>query len=312
MTIVGAADGGGQWVYAPRSCVSGGLDCVFAHWSNCSTGLGSVGGQRQGGEGSVLNTFTMPHTIVEHFEWVPAAFRKHGLYFWRAMTTGYVMRLSAEVEAALLAQVDALRAEMGWGADDRVIGLHVRHGDSCRTNIRRNKCVALERHVAEVRTVAALYGISKVFVATDDAGVVGRLRRELGPAFHVMVVSMYDRAMFESGDGVYIERRLALAHSGCPPHSSGQGSPDGPGGGCLDREAVLNFTLIDLVLLSHAHALVGHLTSNMSRMAHLLMTLRHQGIMPFVSVDGPFCHHWQACCGTRRDGSSRLCPFVEH
>jgi hypothetical protein len=37
-----------------------------------------------------------------------------------------------------------------WAEGERAIGLHVRLGDSCKTNIRRNKCVALERHLAEV------------------------------------------------------------------------------------------------------------------------------------------------------------------
>jgi hypothetical protein len=82
-------------------------------------------------------------------------------------------------------------------------------------------------------------------------------------------------------------------------------------GGCVDREQVLHFTLLDLLLLSLTEVLVGHFTSNMSRMAHLLMTLQHEALMPFVSVDGPWCPHWQACCGTRRDGSSIRCPFIE-
>ncbi|MGB1605910.1 MAG: hypothetical protein ACPIOQ_74970, partial [Promethearchaeia archaeon] len=247
---------------------------------------------RAGGGVEVKNVFNMAHTVVEHYEWLPPALRARGLFFWRAMTTRFLLRrLVRPLADSLRPEIAAARARMGWGARERVIGLHVRHGDSCQTNIRRGKCVPLAKHVAEVRTVAALYNITAVYVATDNPAVVGQTSELLGPAMRVFALSLFDRRVFDSGHGVYIEQRLAR--------------------GDLDRDAALRFTLMDLWLLSCSEVLVGHFTSNMSRLAHLLMSLRRKAIMPFVSVDGPWCHHWQACCGTRRDGSSQLCPFVE-
>jgi hypothetical protein len=54
--------------------------------------------------------------------------------------------------------------------------------------------------------------------------------------FQVLALMSFDRSVFESGEGVYIEKRLA---NSCPLVE----------GGCLDRESVLRFTLLDLLLL---------------------------------------------------------------
>ena len=238
MVVVAGGSRGQEWVYAPRNCSAGGFECVFASWTPCA--LDSAGGVGKGGGshgegaggGGEMSVFSMPHTIVEHFDWIPPRFRRRGFYFWRAMTAQYLFRLSEDFLPTLRVEetLDALGWHLGlslslsrthtpspslplslapcaceclirpftmfecllkplpsfystlgrrpghWhahmshhhthmshhhthmshhhthhSAGDRVIGMHVRHGDSCKTNIRRNKCVPVERHLAEVR-----------------------------------------------------------------------------------------------------------------------------------------------------------------
>ena len=198
---------GQEWVYAPKACHSGGFDCVFEPWTNCS----SDERRRRGREEYEVNVFSMPHTVVEHYHWLPPQFRHLGFYFWRAMTTKFLFRMSAEYSTSL--ELEHVRRRLGWPPGERAIGLHVRLGDSCKTNIRRNKCVALERHVAEVRAVAGMYGLRSVFVATDGADVVARTRAMLGDGFRVYALSEFEgvRGSLHNGsrDGVYIESRLA-------------------------------------------------------------------------------------------------------
>ena len=51
--------------------------------------------------------------------------------------------------------------------------------------------------------------------------------------------------------------------------------------------------MLDLALLSRGRALVGHFGSNLSRLAYMLAAARRGGHVPFYSVDGPWCYHWQ-------------------
>jgi len=108
--------------------------------------------------------------------------------------------------------------------------------------------------------------------------------------------------------------------------------------GELDRAALLHATLTDLLVLARARALVGHFASNLSRLAFSLAACApcaprpaprarprppHRatrlnstwgaarahwgGPMPFVSVDGAWCYHWQMCCEVDAEGRSHMC-----
>ena len=55
--------------------------------------------------------------------------------------------------------------------------------------------------------------------------------------------------------------------------------------------------MLDVALLSRGRALVGHFGSNLSRLAYALAAARRGRHVPFYSVDGPWCYHWQVAGG---------------
>ena len=77
--------------------------------------------------------------------------------------------------------------------------------------------------------------------------------------------------------------------------------------GMIERGELLRSTLLDVELLSRAAAFVGHLASNLSRLAYSLAVGSAGGIVPFISVDCPWCYHWQLCCDVDDTGLSNMC-----
>uniref|UniRef100_A0A7S0EQH3 Alpha-(1,6)-fucosyltransferase N- and catalytic domain-containing protein n=1 Tax=Hanusia phi TaxID=3032 RepID=A0A7S0EQH3_9CRYP len=213
----------------------------------------------------------VPETLVEHFYYVPPRYKKHGILWWRAVQMEYILRLNEETRR----EVDLDNVKRSINYTHPIIGLHVRRGDSCHTTLRRNKCVPLSRHLEHVRAMASRYNISKVFVATDDTQVVKELSRA-EPQLSFISIQSYDRTSLQSGDAVWLENRL--------------------GAGELSGHELTLFTLRDLMLLAQADAIVGHFSSNLSRLAFLRSLARHGHAVPYASVDGPWCFHWRMCC----------------
>jgi hypothetical protein len=78
--------------------------------------------------------------------------------------------------------------------------------------------------------------------------------------------------------------------------------------GKIERGQLLRSTLLDIEVLSRAAVIVGHFASNLSRLAFsLAVGFSGSGLVPFVSVDGPWCYHWQMCCDVDENGVSHMC-----
>ena len=79
------------------------------------------------------------------------------------------------------------------------------------------------------------------------------------------------------------------------------------GRGYVKQRELALATLLDLTLMSHADYFVGHFASNLSRLAYLLAVAHHRRMIPYWSVDGPWCYHWRMCCDVQVDGTSVVC-----
>jgi hypothetical protein len=58
---------------------------------------------------------------------------------------------------------------MGWLERDRVVGVHIRRGDSCVDVDRRDKfgtCAEVREYMAAADKIRRLYGISAMYLAT--------------------------------------------------------------------------------------------------------------------------------------------------
>ena len=75
------------------------------------------------------------------------------------------------IVAATGAALAAAKASLGWPADGKVLGLHVRMGDACAASEMARtsrRCDALEAYAPHVERLAARYGVRHVFLATDS------------------------------------------------------------------------------------------------------------------------------------------------
>ena len=161
----------------------------------------------------------------------------------------------------------------------------------------------MEDHVKYVSQMSERYGISKVFIASDDEDAASFVAEKL-PHLNVVTLNSFDRSILRSGEDVWLENRLKKGE--VPAHD------------------LAIFTLTDLLLLAEADAFVVHFASNLSRLAYMLSLLHEKeehlaaqgasgsdpssvdhkyrpaslrGVFsPFVSVDGPWCYHWRMCC----------------
>jgi hypothetical protein len=124
------------------------------------------------------------------------------------------MRPAIDLQARLV----KIKNMLGWSG--RVVGLHVRHGDSC-ADIARKQCIPAETYFEEAEKVAAKYKMEAIFLATDDPDVAhkARLRNQLKEAR-----GKEAGGQGEAGDG----RRTRLMAGGGQPEPSHQQTPGHP------------------------------------------------------------------------------------
>jgi len=207
---------------------------------------------------------------VGHFRRLPeGAYGAQGLLWWRTAMAAHLLRVNAPT--AELLRLEARKAEIGFVHP--IIGVHVRHGDACHTTLRKGRCTELDAYLPEIRTMAARYNTTRVFLATDDASVVAAAAE--ATEFHFVHID-FDRKALDSKD--QIEYRKSLW----------DGSNDA-------GHDIMLASLLDLLLLAECDILITHFLSNMSRLALELAAARHQRVPPFSSMDGPWCHHWKMC-----------------
>jgi len=260
------------------TCSSRDYSCYFRNWSRCSP----FGLDPAAPPNAHSHFYNVPEDEVEHFLHVPHPFESRGVFWWRLATVAYVASINEKTMEAIA--LSSVKARLNY--THPIIGMHVRRGDSCHTTSRRGKCASIEEHVSHAQQLSERYGISKVFLASDDPDAP-RLVRDGLPGVTVITLDTYDRQQLQSGDQVWLEHRLAQ--------------------GKVPAYDLTLFTLTDLLLLAEADAFVLQFASNLSRMAYMLSLLHRRDTLgvgkaergvfaPFVSVDGPWCYHWRMCC----------------
>jgi hypothetical protein len=121
--------------------------------------------------------------------------------------------------------------------------------------------------------MAAKYGISSIFLATDDHEVVRATAKY--PQFHWLYVPGIAR-----GDDQKILWEDKLRSS------------------TMDNFAEVQSALVDLLLLAEGDAFVGKFTSNLDRIAYALLSAGKRGLAPYVSLDSTWCMDWGSPVGT--------------
>ncbi|KAK7231099.1 hypothetical protein SO694_000761110 [Aureococcus anophagefferens] len=176
--------------------------------------------------------------------------------------------------------VEGEAALLGLGAAPRPwLGVHLRHGDSCRDGEATGRvCTPAEAYAAPVGDLARRYGYATVVVATDSdaalAAFVAELpRRGLG---HLNVVARRSPRVDPSVFGEV--QRLEHAYAATSKHAV-----------LVEPWTEYYGFAADLLLLARCDGFVGKFTSNLSRLAFALMAARKRCMVPYVSLDSFFC-----------------------
>jgi len=215
--------------------------------------------------------------------YVPAKFRSRGIFWWQSMVAYHLLKLNQRTAQEW--DVAGVKADLQY--EHPVLGIHIRRGDACYNNGRQ--CFPLARYFEEALLFQQRYGVSNVFIATDSEDVIAEVRQSSDWKKHFVVKSLHwDRRFMDSK--VVIEKRMASKQNeGHTPY-------------VLAKSAWL-----DLELLSDSDFLIGHLASNMFRVVLQVSAAKKERIVPYVSVDGPWCNHWRMCCNVDENGDSSVC-----
>lgn len=173
-------------------------------------------------------------------------------------------------------------------SSENCLALHIRRGDACATSWRR--CPYLEAYLNVARKLAARYGLTTLFVASDDANVIAQLGASAASTdagggapreepWRRVVWQRYDRSPFNASAHVqrstrfWVEQRLRWSKPGQRP---------------LGTRPVYEF-LLDVEAGSQCSALVGTMDSHGSRLMLLRMAARLGATPPFYSLVAPVC-----------------------
>jgi hypothetical protein len=206
---------------------------------------------------------------------IPTAFKQRGWFWWTSQLLLYATRPSESLQLDLVRRAEQSGLSGALASGVRVIGVHIRHGDSCGTRERRRMartCAPLGDYLEPVRALARRLDTRTIFLATDDASVL-ETARTLSDLTVLAVpnVSRHEAtgARPELWDKL-VSRRAAsrLNH--------------------LNQREAWDAS-IDAMLLARCDALVGKFTSTLFRTAMSLKSATCNCVPPFVSLDAPWC-----------------------
>jgi hypothetical protein len=130
----------------------------------------------------------------------------------------------------------------------------------------RPSCLPWSAYLVRVRELQSRYGVSRVFLATDDEAVAAEAQDTDGLTVATLPL---DRSFFFSD--WFLEFRVQQGLASAP--------------------LVTASALLDVFLLSEGSYFVGSFSSHLSRLAFELMAARLGFVPPFASVDYPWCFH---------------------
>mmetsp|Transcript_68591 Transcript_68591/g.162674 ORF Transcript_68591/g.162674 Transcript_68591/m.162674 type:complete len:293 (+) Transcript_68591:3-881(+) len=197
---------------------------------------------------------------------IPARFNVSGggVFFWLSNLSRYLMTPNRRLDSLLR------RVKNAIGFAHPIMGVHVRHGDSCpkwedkHSHLPGAKCHAFQKYVDQMEEMKRRYGVTRVFLCTDDPSVVAQLADY--PQFDFVHLH-FDRTVFAASDWA-IELKLLMA--------------------TIDRRLVAETSLLDIFLLSHADYMVGTLSSHFASLAYELSSAAKGYHPPYISLDYPW------------------------
>jgi hypothetical protein len=208
-----------------------GLLCYFKPFSDCDTSASNRTMSMQ----DIFNLQRPCHFSrkgrTKGAEALPTDWQSGGWFWMMSQIMLYLWRPNID----LAARIKQAKESLGLYDSSRYIGLHVRRGDVCTSaeeRRTRRSCDKLEKYMPHARKLRSLYGLSTIFLATDDSSVLA------DTAFFPEFKFVFQKEAFRTptaaehwkdGEGTIQEKNVAV--------------------------------LIDLFILSDSSALVGKFSS---------------------------------------------------
>mmetsp|Transcript_89758 Transcript_89758/g.187528 ORF Transcript_89758/g.187528 Transcript_89758/m.187528 type:complete len:1250 (-) Transcript_89758:81-3830(-) len=220
---------------------------------------------------------------------VPEQFQSMGLFWWTAQQWTWLLRPSAEVAA----KVNSLKEAWGWEDKRPILGMHVRHGDSCMSSEggrTGRKCEGIEVYMQAMSKMDQ-YNYKTIFLATDDLKVANEAKEKY-PQYNWLIGSPSASQMRNQGDG-WKHRFEELAFE--------------KGGDNMDLKTEFKEVLSDILLLSDVDGFIGKFTSNVDRISYALNYGRRGCAVPFASLDAYWCNDYGLETGHTIQGAKFAC-----
>jgi hypothetical protein len=241
----------GRWDWAAGVCIEENYLCYFQPFGNCT--ITTVGKSRKSLDEAMFEI--PPKSMVYNY---------YGSFWWRAQLLTYFWKPNEEAKAF----IDNIRQKIGFPPpEEKVLGIHVRGGDACFDPNSPRKCWKFSDYMKEANEFRRLYGVTTIYLATDNEEVINSLDRY--PEFKFIFIPA-DRSHYN--DKVFIEDRLRAKK--------------------LDTKHEVLFSMADITLLSECDYFIGTLSSNFGRIAYELMMAKKNYYPPMVTLDIPYCFHW--------------------
>ena len=99
--------------------------------------------------------------------YVPEKYQSEGRFWWVAQTMAYILRLTKEMKD----MIEATKRKIGYRHP--IIAMQIRQGDSC---VVRSACYGLQDFMKEANKMRKLYGVKRIFLATDSFKAISQTR----------------------------------------------------------------------------------------------------------------------------------------
>lgn len=140
------------------------------------------------------------------------------------------------------------------------VSMHVKQGDSCTNSSNGRKCFSIEIYMKQLYQIRDLYGVKRVYLATDSEEMITRALREGDFNWVFLNIS---RDLFKSGEYIDIRMKKNIILRGTAAFSA----------------------VSDLELMRQGDIFLGAFSGHFSKTAYYLMTGSRMKLIPFVSID---------------------------
>ena len=235
------------------------------------------------------------YSLSEAANSIPPAYSERGWFWWASKTIELIIRPSPAAAAAVRYESDATGLTAALDDGSPIMGLHVRQGDSCLAEeyIRMSReCSNLSTYMDAAMPMIKSAGVKYVYLATDS------------------IQALTDTIMYPQLKFIHLNttrepmtttrHKLTLWDVRIKPLSPNETPAEEQRRLSSNMASAFDAT-VDVMLLSKADILVGKFTSNLFRSAYAMASARCDCIVPFISLDAPWCFDYGRRVGANWD-----------